>query len=374
MANNIFTSLSKHAFRQEETFLNGESYKYEDMEPMKNKIKKWWINWAKFDLIALVLGGMTTYVYVYIKNIYADQTVPLLDIWSNVSAGILGAWVTVRLMDNIIRSREHRHSVRSMLWRNLNFIRSKAQTLLPLFPEYEVTNLKNELMWAKERRDNIEKQLYSSEKQDYRNILSLLESLISDVEQCLFTRHKVRDLEGSIDYTLDSFSEIRTRMRLLLDDISSVNKDGSRSVVGEILMLLDNQRNAFSHLEQQKVREYCQKASLADDSDHDLYKYRPRIERIYRSDIPWLGKLNHHYRKLNEQMDARADLLTALTECRRSIEVEPIPLGVKDVLTGLVEYVQLEAAQREKIENEISDLIALIDKARVDITEETDID
>ena len=96
---------------------------------MKKRFLKWWINWAKFDFVALVLGGITTYIYVYYRNIHANETLPLLDIWSNVSAGILGAWVTVRLMDTVIQAREHQHVVRLDLWRNLNFIRVKNHCL-----------------------------------------------------------------------------------------------------------------------------------------------------------------------------------------------------------------------------------------------------
>jgi hypothetical protein len=86
---------------------------------------------AHLDLITLGGGVILTLSYIGLHNQYPGIESPYLSLWPNFAAGLLKVWLSVRLIDSLIKVRDRHHTVRAAIWSNLNYFRSMVQKLLP---------------------------------------------------------------------------------------------------------------------------------------------------------------------------------------------------------------------------------------------------
>ncbi len=141
-----------------------------DMKKLKNIFLAWYRNWFWVDLLAFGSGTLLTMLYIKYGNNLSPRLEAYKDIWPNISTEIIGVWVSVRVIDSIIRNRDERHNVRDRVVANLNFIMKICQDLLPDFYSWQFNDLKNEIIWfgEKKKAPKTSKQLkkyFSSEEQ-----------------------------------------------------------------------------------------------------------------------------------------------------------------------------------------------------------------
>jgi len=339
-------------------------------------LRKWWRDWAKVDLVTLGLGVSISWGYIAYRTQNPGFESPYLDIWSDLSAGLLGAWLSIRLIDTIIQSREQRHSVRRVLWGNLNYIRGLARKLLPRLYEFDVLSLNDELMWARERMTNRQKHLYKSELDGINKVLTELEVLVQQAKRCLEAKHKIGEYRYRIRSIFDDLNESRDTVRLSLDQMDR-HKDSYGALALSLSNSLDRCAQAFSPVEVAQLQAFCQQVGAVQSEDDflDLYYDRPRIEKIYEHDIRWLPKIEYAYNDMQDwkSFDLQA-LYTAVTEAKSQVQAGLLPAILASPFTDYLDSIQSEANQRMEIERAIGRLVEVIDRTRADITEESELD
>jgi len=122
---------------------------------MSTRIKmfrSWIRNWFLIDILALGTGATSTAPYIFFADQLPDTYTSFKDIWSNLGTEILGVWISVRVIDALIRAREERHRVRNNIAGNLNFMMEICQDIPPHFDSWRINDIGNELMWFNEKR------------------------------------------------------------------------------------------------------------------------------------------------------------------------------------------------------------------------------
>lgn len=108
-----------------------------EVKPKTNKLKNWWRDWAKFDLTILPTGVSLAY---FLKD-YANG------FWLNLSTELLGAYISVRIIDYFLKRTEKRHSDRRSIVNNVYWFYESADKLLPYVDEWRVRELQQEIKY-----------------------------------------------------------------------------------------------------------------------------------------------------------------------------------------------------------------------------------
>ena len=115
--------------------------------------KKWWYDWAKLDLTVLPIGVALAY---YLKD-YANG------FWLNLSTELIGAYISIRFIDYLLKRTEHKHYERREIAGNLNWFFENADRLIPDFYDWRIKDLENEIKWFDERWDERKRLLEEDE-------------------------------------------------------------------------------------------------------------------------------------------------------------------------------------------------------------------
>jgi hypothetical protein len=257
------------------------------MNKVRKIIKKWWTDWAKFDFMVLGAGALVLLYIAYVlyrsKNPKTES--PYFDLWSDFGMVFLGAWLSVRLIDRIIQAREKRHSSRIFLWRNLIHIRSISQKLLPRIYDFDVLELKNELMWANERDPYRKKYFDKSELDKYQDVLAELTNTIKEVEALQRNRREISIKKANLSSKIEEVNESRS---LVEDAIRQIHfhdyNDGSFMETAQKLFgLLEQYNSAFSINELTSFEQITRQIKGAIDKTDSLELLidKPHFQRIY---------------------------------------------------------------------------------------------
>lgn len=119
--------------------------------------KKWLYDWAWLDLTVLPGGIALAY---FLNNTYANG------FWFNLSTELIGAYISVRFIDYLLKRTESRHSSRRGIARDINWFAKRANDLIPSFDENILVNMKAEIKNFDDRwknKEEREKLLYEDE-------------------------------------------------------------------------------------------------------------------------------------------------------------------------------------------------------------------
>ncbi len=173
-------------------------------------LKKWWKDWAKLDLTILPIGVGFAF---YLKD-------SANGFWLNLSTELIGAYISVRFIDFLLKRNENRHYQRQEIAGNINWFYENADRIIPDFYDWRIKDLELEIKYFDDRWDERkhlleedEKKLIGVIKESRRKIVDLAKDYINlyqathRVENDVYNR--VSDVPKWWRELQDSFQEYR---------------------------------------------------------------------------------------------------------------------------------------------------------------------
>jgi hypothetical protein len=108
-------------------------------------LKNWRRDWLWIDLLALLLGASAILSYILFAGglqCVSDETKA---VWSNLGTEILGIWISVRIIDGLIKAQDERPSARGGVANALVHMMQTCQDLPPGYRQGTIDDIQNAL-------------------------------------------------------------------------------------------------------------------------------------------------------------------------------------------------------------------------------------
>lgn len=164
---------------------------------MRTAIKKWFREWAIIDVVAFGLGMGLTYTYIRFSDDLPDKYDTIKNVWANLGSEILGAWISVRIIDALISGRDERQKVRSNIARNLTFMVGVCKDMPPNFYTWRANDLEDEIRFFRDKQTSpkgrwqLEKFITKDERTLIEQLLSSANSIHASVAELVKTEAKI---------------------------------------------------------------------------------------------------------------------------------------------------------------------------------------
>ncbi len=117
-----------------------------------NWLKKWFFRWSFIDLPTLGAGVILTFWYFNTQKTAGFDTAFVDSIIPNLATELFGVWLSVRIIESILRSRQRRSQLRSQLIDNMKYLITHIRSIAPHFEQQTIDRLRSELMWFEEMK------------------------------------------------------------------------------------------------------------------------------------------------------------------------------------------------------------------------------
>ncbi len=120
---------------------------------MMNWLKKWFFRWSFIDIPTLVVGLTLSFWYLKNNSSAGFDTVFIESIVPNLATELFGVWLSVRIIETVLRMRQKRSQLRSQLIDNMKYLITIVRGIAPHFEVQTIDHLKSELVWFEEMKD-----------------------------------------------------------------------------------------------------------------------------------------------------------------------------------------------------------------------------
>ncbi|WKZ41076.1 MAG: hypothetical protein QY328_03370 [Anaerolineales bacterium] len=345
------------------------------MNKIAKSLKKWWEEWAKLDFIILGFGILLVSGYVFYRQENPGLESPLMDVWSNIATDFVIIWLSVRLVDTFLQSREKHHAIRREIVYNLNFFRVQIRELVPKFYPRNLSNLKQELMWGEERLPKRVNHLTPSENEKIIYIFSKLNQLIQTGDELLQSEISISLSRINSEITDDSIQDKREEINDALRSIDT-SKDNIKNDILNFRSLISSNEDFFNESDLERLYDYCNlKLSLSDDEN---YRYHPvpYINGTGLYKIASLKNIEHEWRLLADHPEYDYEKLFELIESSKQsiLNDKKLPKKLVSVIMDFFSEVYKFAKCHQKLRAMVDEITILIDDTRFDIMEESELD
>lgn len=143
-------------------------------------IKQFWKKQWLIDIILLIVLSVT--IYLTVKTYSDGKCFDYNSFLLNLSTEIIGVWLSVRIIDRLMKKRERLESARQYLIKNLRHPFNYCYSIAPRFKRKDVDYLKNEMKWFERRWIKRRGFLNNKEADIAREIQRHNYTLITDIE------------------------------------------------------------------------------------------------------------------------------------------------------------------------------------------------
>lgn len=336
--------------------------------------RSWRRNWAKFDIIALGGGILLSVLYIAVREANPDITSsPYFELWSNIAGGILGAWLSVRLLDRFIQARDKREQVRRNLISNLNFISAEARRLLPKVYDFNLTTLEDELRWMETRFENRKRHLREDERIRVETVIARLKTAIPAAHAYIAADKDVRARYNTVD---DATRQVNNAVQAFEKRLIDLERQSP--VDAAAVTALDAQvgqgNPALYPQDVTAVRAFL--AALTDPNrPPGQYIPAPNLSYVRLYDADWFKQVERAYNELHDAAAYNpATLAAAISNAQSHLKSDLLPAPTQTAVENYLAAITRLGTFRAALETALRDLTSAIDAAVRDIMEESELD
>ncbi|MEP7290434.1 MAG: hypothetical protein ABI835_01570 [Chloroflexota bacterium] len=337
-------------------------------------MRGWWRNWAKFDIIALGAGILLSVLYIWVRDANPGiPSSPYFELWSNIAGGILGAWISVRLLDTLIQAREKREQVRKNLLSNLNYISAEARRLLPKVYDFNLVTLEDELVWSRKRYPKRQQYLHDGERSLVEAVSTSLDLAIQTAKTYVQADKEVRASRYQADVAVNQVNEAVAMLEKQLRGFQE-QSPADAAAVSALDTLIAQGIPPLASSDTTEVRAFL--ATLINPNRASgTYVPVPALNYIRLYDREWIKQVERAYDELRDVAAYNPAALGAiLTDARARLKADPLPALVATAIENYLTAVTELGARRTRLETSLNDLTSRIDAAVRDIMEESEFD
>ncbi len=331
---------------------------------------KWWRDWAKFDIFVLGLGLLTAGGYVWYRQANPAITYsPYFELWSGIATGILGAWITVRILDAIVRARDKREQVRLNLISNLNYIVAEARKLTPRVYDFNIVTLENELKWSRQRFDRRKPYLKGHERDRVETVHDYLERTVRGARAYLQADAEVRARHHAVEDALgernQSIADLESQLRALADQ-----SPPDAAALAQLRVQLPTYSGILSGADSAHVTGF-----LAGLGTPNTYPSLPHLEHLYLHDWTWFGRLERAYREIaDEKLHDAVSFAKTIADAQAGVTKGQLPAKINERFDDYFDALMILSDRRVQLDTALDVLISSLERATNDIMEESELD
>ncbi len=118
-----------------------------------NWFQKWFYRWSFIDLPTIGVGLIILFYYINAQSRAGLETAFVDSIFPNLATELFGVWLSVRIIESVLRTRQKRSQLRSQLVENMNYLVTLIRGIAPHFEQQTIDHLSAELRWFEEMKD-----------------------------------------------------------------------------------------------------------------------------------------------------------------------------------------------------------------------------
>ncbi len=118
-----------------------------------NWFQKWFYRWSFIDLPTIGVGLIILFYYINAHSSSGMETALVESIFPNLATELFGVWLSVRIIESVLRTRQKRSQLRSQLVENMNYLVTLIRGIAPHFEQQTIDHLSSELKWFEEMKD-----------------------------------------------------------------------------------------------------------------------------------------------------------------------------------------------------------------------------
>lgn len=271
---------------------------------------KFWIReWLWIDIIALGIGTVLLFGYIFRFDYFSGNT-PQANLIPNFATEILGVWLSVRIIDQLLRRRQRYHDRRKALIDDLVMVRHQLDLFFPASRYASIETLERSQGWINEKMGDYLPYLSAVEREEALRNQNLAQKAVDLcrefhllLEENLQAKQEVRDISLNLKLARTPLIDLIRTFRF--ESFSQLLEEpASLSHWAEILTkVLNESENALAANEHQVISELCRQISVDRVFTHrdidDLTREASRFEAsIWYGDVLW-----------NSQLDNACDLI-----------------------------------------------------------------
>lgn len=236
-------------------------------------LRKWFREWVLIDVLVLGGGILASLVALSIPSNEMDNQPALIKLIANLSPEILGAWLSIRVIDYLINRRNKYLDNRHSLVGNCHYMLTTAERILPNYYRFSIQYLREEIEAFSAQWDRRKKHFSHDEIADVeifiatgKKTLACAERVLLALDTNLDLRAKAFDQEdiehnqstGELVYVSGElwFKRIAREVDSFRD-ANSISSEVFDAVTSEF----DNAKNKFSEAMRSILSRYIETAS-----------------------------------------------------------------------------------------------------------------
>ena len=115
-------------------------------------LKKWFFRWSFIDIPVFGIGlGLMIYYMNGLEGV-ESEAIFMESIVPNIGTELLGVWLSVRIIESVLRTRQKRSRLRAQLIDNMNYLVTLIRSIAPHFEQQTIDHLSSELKWFEEMK------------------------------------------------------------------------------------------------------------------------------------------------------------------------------------------------------------------------------
>lgn len=186
---------------------------------MKRLFRKWLHTWALLDILVLGGGLVAGWMYLTYWDQHHTTPDPWLDIWPNLTTEIMGAWLSVRIINHLLQRRERRSSVR---WRHAdfaNYMKDLGRAICRYPEGGDLDRLSDEVEFYSEPHNVLDRRRYldASERDDLDEMIRFAEVLVKEARDLQLNTAEAEKLEWGSSERERVTSQIDSKREALVE-------------------------------------------------------------------------------------------------------------------------------------------------------------
>lgn len=347
------------------------------------KIRNWWREWSLIDIVGLTGGFVLAGVYVLIAKSLRPESL-LHSLLPNFATEVIGVWLSVRIIERIIRRRDKFHGMRRAFILELVTIEDEFARLFTYPYEWRVAEIEGKIIDIKDNWHLVSENLFHDEISQAQACIDLVRTSIPLCYRYIELLRDIKNCVHQIETTVSEANSVREAVRdtvqksLWLYRANAVDPEEPidlSSFVPVLLELCEKAKLYLSVADIQLIKSIVEKLS-----EKPVLKYHEILPLDLESEFAkriWLSEI-HWYRRLSKlEDDLKEGVLYDFTP--ETVEIERLindeskfyPEGLIELSKEYLHLIRELGEIVQAIVNADNNLIRAINDLRANIEAET---